>query len=279
MPLRALPRFPGSLVNTFDAPVQLKYHGDAVRLLPRIPEFSKSAAKLVQQRELQMRVCFPDSVREWYSLEGAAQILAQYSNDDLAVDIEDLGETFDDWYGGGPRDFLADKLLLFMHENQGVSNWAIRLDGSEDPPVVVEVDTAPNAIWLTCADRFSTFVCCQIWDHLRLGMRVSAQEIELSERDLRFLESNFHRLHTTYGWPGRVNYRFESRNASILIWDGKDRGVDWFLSAPTASELEDLLGTVWRCGNLAESMYGDGVAEEVLRRMRSGAAEHRTTDS
>jgi hypothetical protein len=258
--------------------VQLKYHRDAAKLLPRMPRFSKSSEELVEQREQQLGIRFPESVREWYSLEGAVQLLEQYSNDDLAFPIEELAEPFDDWYGGGPKDFLSERLLLFMHENQGVCNWAIRLDSGPDPAVVVEVDTAPDAKWLACTDHFSTFVWCQIWDHSQHAVGVSAQEIKLSEPDLSFLRSNFQELHTTYGWPGSVNYRFKSEYSAILIWDGKDRGVDWFVSAPSASELNKLLAKIWHCGDLAQSMYGNAEAEEVLWELRGRAGEHHITN-
>ncbi len=254
------------------------YHRDAIKLLAKPPCFSQSAAEALQRREEQLGILFPASVREFYSLDGAVQLLRRYSNDDDPFDIDQLGEPFDDWYNGGPKDFLAEKLLLFMHENQGVCNWAINLDSGPDPAVVVEVDTAPNAEWLPCTDRFSTFVWCQIWDHSQLAVGVSAQEIELSEHDVRFLRSNFQELHTTYGWPGSVNYRFKSEHAAILIWDGKDRGVDWFVSAPSASELTKVLAKIWHCGDLAQSMYGDAEAEEVLRHLRRRAGEHHITN-
>lgn len=249
--------------------VQLKYNRDAVKLLRHLPAFSISAADLLRKREEQLRIKFPAAVVEWYSLENAVQILASHSNSDSLIEIEEFGKPFQNWYGGGPKDFLAEQLLLFMQENQGVCNWAIRLDDDADPSVVVEVDTAPNAKWIRCADHFSTFVWCQIWDHSPLAVSVSSQEIELVDRDVCYLQANFQQLHTTYGWPGRVNYRFESAKASILIWDGKDRGVDWFLSAPTAPDLKELLAKIWHCGNLAKSMYGDGEANEVLRQMRN----------
>src|SRR5262245_37344758 len=231
--------------------VQLKYHCDAAKLLPRMPRFSKFSADVVERREQDLGITFPESVREWYSLAGAAELLERYSNDDDACAVEELGKPFDDWYGGGPKDFLADNLLLFMHENQGVCNWAIKLGSGPDPAVVVEVDTAPDAEWLPCTDRFSIFVWSQIWDHSQRAVGVSAQEIELSEQDFRFLRANFQELHTTYGWPGSVNYRFKSEHAAILIWDGKDRGVDWFVSAPSGSELKQLLAKIWHCGDLA----------------------------
>jgi hypothetical protein len=247
----------------------LKYHGEAVKLLPEVPRLSKSSATLLEKREEELGVRLPESVREWYSLESAVQLLERYSNDDSAFAIEELGEPFDDWYGGGARDFLSDNLLLFMRENQGVCNWALRLDGDPDPPVVVEVDTAPDANWVEVVDRFSTFVWCQIWDHSQDAVGVAAQETQLSNDDLQFLKSNLHELHTTYGWPGDVNYRFEWENARILIWDGQDRGADWFVSAPSSSELSGLLAKIWRCGDLAKSLYGDGEADDVMRELRN----------
>jgi len=260
--------------------VQLKYHRDAAKMLPRMPRISKSSAELVKHREQQLGITFPESVREWYSLAGAVQVLERYSNDDDAFPVEELGKPFDDWYGGGPKDFLSENLLLFMHENQGVCNWAIKLDGGPDPAVVVEVDTAPDADWLPCTDRFSVFVWSQIWDHSQRAVGVSAQEIELSEQDFRFLTRNCQQLHTTYGWPGSVNYRFKSEDAAILIWDAKDRGgVDWFVSAPSVSGLRKLLAKIWHCGSLAKSMYGtDAKAQEVLQELRSRAGEHHITN-
>jgi SMI1/KNR4 family protein SUKH-1 len=250
---------------------QLKYHSVAIALLPNPPKFSESAAKAVREREEQLGIRFPESVREWYSLEDAVGILGSYSNDDCPVKMALLGEPFDNWYDGGPRDFLSDNLLVFMHENQGVCNWAIKLNDNPDPPVVVEVDTAPNDEWLACADSFSTFIWCQIWD--RIGpetVGVFAQEVELSAKDLDFLKSSFRQLPTTRGWPGRSNYRFEDEEGKIIIWAGEDRGgADWHIYARTVHGLKRLLEKIWHCGRLPESLYGDEEGEKVLMELRS----------
>ena len=249
---------------------EAKYHGAALALLPKPPKFSESAAEVVQERENQLGICFPESVREWYSLEDAVAILGTYSNDDRPVEISRLGDSFESWFGRGPRDFLSENLLVFMHENQGVCNWAIKLTGDPDPPVVNEETSAPNAIWLPCADSFSTFIWCQIWD--RVGpesVGVFAQDRELSPKDLSFLKSSFHQLPTTKAWPGRSNYRFENDDGKIIIWDGEDRGMaDWFIYARTTPGLKRLLEKIWHCGRLAESLYGDGEGERVLTEMR-----------
>lgn len=44
----------------------LKHHRDAVALLPELPEFSAKAAERLDQRERELGIRFPESVREWY---------------------------------------------------------------------------------------------------------------------------------------------------------------------------------------------------------------------
>ena len=117
---------------------QIQYHWNATNLLPKAPRFSVSAAESLAKRESRLGIHFPASVREWYSLDGAVDLLSAYSNSDHPREIDELGKPFENWYGRGPRGFLSDNLLVFMHENQGVCSWAIKLDGSPDPPVVVE---------------------------------------------------------------------------------------------------------------------------------------------
>ncbi|HUE72692.1 MAG TPA: hypothetical protein VMP01_17535 [Pirellulaceae bacterium] len=248
----------------------MKYHHEAAKLLPHRLRVSDAAAKAVQQRELELDITFPAAVREWYSIEGASALLAAYSNDDRPIELSKLGAPFDDWYGGGPRNFVPEGLLLFMCENQGVCNWAVKLDGTPDPAVVVEVDTAPNADWLPCAEHFSIFTYCQIWDHSSREAGVAAQETELSPNDLAFLKSHFRELPTTNRWPGNANYRFENECGAILIWDGGDCGADWFAWSRTASGLESLLHSIWHCGELSQTFYEiEGPAAAILKKLRS----------
>jgi hypothetical protein len=253
----------------------LKYHRDAVALLPDLPQFSAKAAERLAQRERELGIVFPDSVREWYSLERAVDLLRQHSNSDHPVDLDKLGEPSSIWYGGGDKNFASQGLVVFMCENRGVCNWAFKLDGSPDPEVLVQVDTASNDKWhwLYCADKFNTFVHCQIWDHRHVldgGIGVSAQELELVGDDLEFLKANFRQRPSTYGWPGRTNYRFDGQGGGILIWDGEDRGTDWFVSAKTPASLDTILSQIWRCGNLAETLYDlTSESEEVLRDLHS----------
>jgi hypothetical protein len=158
-----------------------------------------------------------------------------------------------------------------MHENQGVCNWAVKLDGNPDPPVVVEVDSVRHEMWEPCADRFSTLIWCQIWDHAERGesLAVFAQEERLLAADLDLLRATFRRLPVTKGWPGKINYRFEDDRGSVLLWDGQDRGVDWHVGGRNRASLQEILTIIWNCGNLRNSLYGDGQAEKVLKKLRA----------
>jgi hypothetical protein len=247
----------------------LKYHCEAAKLLPGGLHASDAAAQAVQQRELKLGITFPAAVREWYSIDDAIGLLAAYSNDDRPIKLNELGAPLDDWYGGGLRDLASEGLLLFLQENQGVCNWAVKLDGTPDPPVVVEVDTAPEAIWLPCADHFSTFIWCQIWDRSFREVGVAAQETELSRSDLAFLKSHFRELPTTNRWPGNANYRFGNECGAILIWHGGG-GADWFAWSRTTSGLEALLRSIWHCGELSRTFYEvEGRADAILKKLRS----------
>ena len=258
---------------------EFNYHRETVESLVERPAVSATAVQALDQRERTLGIRFPDAVREWYSLEGAVDLLRQHSNADNPLPIDKLGEPFPNWYGGGPRDFVAQGLVVFMHENQGVCNWAFKLEENPDPEALVEVDTAPNDEWLPCADKFSTFVYCQIWDYRHVlnigndGVGVSAQELGLAQADLQFLQANFLQRPSTCCWPGNANYRFEAQDGGILIWEGK-RQADWFVSARTPASLHALLSRIWHCGNLAGTLYDTTpTAVEVLRDLRGPTSE------
>jgi hypothetical protein len=78
-------------------------------------------------------------------------------------------------------------------------------------------------------------------------------------------EANYRELHTTYGWRRNAIYRIDAGHAVILIWEGKERGADWFLSAPSAFDLERQLAAGSHYGKLADTVYGDDEGDKVLQ--------------
>ena len=248
----------------------MKYHKDLEKIIGTPLVFSDTSMNQAMKRESALGIKFPASFKEWYSLDGSVDLLKKYSHDDEPISIEKLGEPFDNWYGLGRKDFLSEGLLVFMVENQGVCNWAIRLDGKDDPEVMVIVDPLKNSRWEICSDKFSTFMYCQCLDYApKKSFDVSAQERFLSEDDIMFLKANFVYLPETYGWPGKTNYRFKSENGYILLLHVPNVQTDWFINSPTKDGLRNILKMVWHCGNLSKSLYDlDEVSSEILKDLR-----------
>jgi hypothetical protein len=210
----------------------------------------------------------------------------------MMVPVHGLGRPFSDWYPehddpAKPHrlvDFVRAGLLVVMLENQGVCTWAVKLDGSDDPPVVVAVDSRRSAAspsevrWEPCAGSFSTFMYCRAWDQgcclTNTLVMAFAQDKALAPGDLEFLQSHFSEGPQTHGHPGATNYRFFTGNSAILIWGGEDnegRGgqADWWLTASSDEALLDLLYRVCHCGNLRETLYAnDPRSQEVLDRLK-----------
>lgn len=272
----------------------LQFHARTFDMVGVTPTLAQAAVKLLEERERECGLIFPTSVREWYGFDGPGLGLkiGCGSTADTMVPVRGLGRPFSDWYLKRPArakshrldDFVRAGLLVVMHENQGVCTWAVKLDGSDDPSVVVEVDSIDSAAspsevkWEPCADTFSTFIYCRAWDHGQCLAAVSvgaqAQDRPLTPGDLALLRTQFSEGPRTYGHPGVTNYRFFTHNSAVLIWDGEDdewRGgqADWSLMADSDEALLDLLRVVWQCGTLRETLYAiDPRSRELLDQLR-----------
>jgi hypothetical protein len=261
----------------------LRFHAATFARIGKQPRRSRRALELWKQRERQCGVAFPAAVREWYLAggPGLGRSIGCGRTADQMVALRDLGRPLANWYAMGNADFVAAGLLIVMHENQGVCTWAVKLDGSDDPPVVVEVDSSARAArlsairWQRCAASFSAFMYCRAWDHghalARIALALSAQDVPLARRDLAFLRAHFTEGPRTFGHPGVANHRFFTDDSAILIWSGEDQ-CDWHLMASSDDALLRLLGRVARCGTLTDTLYalGDPRSERVLARWRAG---------
>ncbi len=244
------------------------YHESTFRTIKEIPVVSAEACLLVRNLDKRCDGKLAESVKEWYSYLRAIPILSSYSNCDHPIALAELGEPFGDWYGTGPRDFVAEGYLVFMHENQGVCNWAIPLDGRNDPPVLVAFDSAPNAVWLPCADSFSDFVNT-IVSNFNHSLMLCAQAKELNSVDLEFLRQSFTIGFQTHNFPGKENYRFSAADQYILIWNS-DGQADWHLQSDSAAGLTALVDRVYKCSDVFESLYAnDEIGSQILRNKRA----------
>lgn len=150
---------------------------------------------------------------------------------------------------------------MIRRENQSVCRWAVHLDGSSDPPVVVDYEFAdPEDTWIPCTDHFSDYVYCCVWDYsmvLRKGTPlIQAQNATLSPAALDFLSREFARVLHSEGWPADRQYRFQRPGQRILIWSG-DRQADWWLAAEDSNSLAALVRSVWQCDRVGNSLWSN----------------------
>jgi len=249
----------------------LRYHTKAMQLLGLEGRISTTARNALDDVESRVKRTLPASVREWYELENAVQLLFQHSNADPPVDIGKLGEPLRDTLGG-PHDLVAQNLLVIRQENQGACVWAVLLDGSDDPPVVLDLDTQFKT-WTKCASSFSQHVYAWMWDYSQVlaehRMLVQAQNPPLSEMALSSLSERFERECVTYGWPGHTQHRFYRGDQRILVW-ANIKQADWWLSAKTRESLESAVKLVSPLDSVGKAFWSnDAEGQAVLKRVRS----------
>jgi len=231
------------------------------------PDDSSSIGKLEQIEDI-LGQPLPPAVKEWYAKEKAVEIMASRTCD-RPVPLCELGNIVADWYHDGPRDFLAQGRLYVMTENQGVCNWVVDLAGSDDPEVLVEVDSSPNNIWTLYSPHFSEWVYTLLTDWLPTGSSMlCAQDISLADADLAWLRDHLEPGPVTYSWPCPVNYRFRHLDQRVLIL-ACDGQADWHISAASEESLRDLVAKLWNLGALSNSLYSsDETGQKVLDCLR-----------
>lgn len=238
----------------------LRYHQrsfDLIRCSPKTASESVDALTLVENR---IGRPLPPSVREWYSIEGACDLLLKYSNGDPPVAIATIGS----------RGLISEELLVFRHENQGVCSWAVWLNGDDDPPVVVSDDLDFRS-YKFCTDTFSDYIYSCVWDYgwLFVPPLIQAQNVPLSAAALEMLNRDFTRGLKTNGWPGDTQHRFFSKDHRILIWASKDQ-ADWWLTADTGDSLADLARSLWKVDGLGRTFWAnDSTGETILSQVKS----------
>lgn len=237
------------------------YHDRSYRLLGTT--LIEDAVSIQRLADVQRRLgrTMPPSAAEWYRRGDAISILRKHSNDDPPIDVAAF-ETIA---------WQSRLLLPIRHENQGVCTWAIHIDGSDDPPVLVDVDTNGNQ-WNPFADTFSEYIYLGIWDYKRVFGQpalVQAQSRPLSSEAIAAMRSTHVQEVSTHGWPGGMQYRFEASNNAILIWSNTDQ-ADWFAAASTANALKDLLQSIWTLDDVGGEFYGcSDEGENALKQIKS----------
>ena len=242
----------------------MSYHAATFRLLDSAPRTSAAAKAVVHDAEKRLGLSLPSSVREWYGCEDALAILAKHSNEDPPIAVPDFAVV----------EWQSRRLLPIRHENQGVCTWAIMLDGSEDPPVLVDVDSRGKD-WRRSASTFSSYVYSCVWDYRRVFGQpafVQAQNCSLSREALDGLIATHSEEMQTYGWPGSTQHRFSKGTAAILIWSSTGQ-ADWFIASPDAATLESAVRAVCHLDDVGDYLCANSpIGEAVLDEIRSSTS-------
>jgi hypothetical protein len=210
----------------------------------------------------------PAAFRELVVSDAWPGFLKRFSNSDQPVLIQNFAASR--WQAYDP---IAADLLPFMIENQGVCTWAIRLNGNDDPEVLVEVDSGTPPQWQRCAEAFSQWLECQVRDALLSDrMLFAAQAAPLEDLTLDHLTLKFAEGPRTYGWPGRVNYRFHGTLGDLLLWAADDQCDWWIAPSSLGCALELLQALPIRNGHPGWIYELKPEGKPLLERWRGGAA-------
>ena len=221
----------------------LKYHQPTFDLLKQEPVMFPLASTWLENFEAEIGQRLPPSVREWYAIEGAHDILAAHSNSDHPIPLKDLGAKHKLEAVLRIDSLSTVSLLKIMVENQGVCIWAVKLDDSEDPPVFVKLEER-GGTWQDAADHFSEFIYSWVWDYSLHDFSVELVARPLSPEDKAYLHLHFGELFATAKWPRCTEYRYSRRGQKIRIRSG-ERQADWLISASSADSFYELGHILW----------------------------------
>lgn len=249
----------------------LRFHERAFTLHQRAWKVRPDAEATIGAIERRLQCALPAAVREWYSLENCDETMRGWSNEDHPISSDKLGVPLRGDGGWGPeQDWLKKGLLPLLVENQSCAVWAVALDGTDDPPVLVDNGTE-GGMWVRYADSFSEFIYVQAWDALVMSSEFLAFAGfgPLSESALSGLNSQCRAVPMTHGWPDKDGCRFEAGDQRVLIWSGETQAY-WYVSAGTEESLEKLIRSLGPLeGVRGELDSRNEASRRVLQRVRA----------
>lgn len=235
----------------------LVYHQATFDLIREKPIFSPKASEVLDRLEQNRGIILPAAVREWYSLEGAVEILNRFPSCGNARKVEELGAINTYWSNKKQYevDLLQQGLLWIMRELQGICSWSIQLDGSDNPPVLVSFNDT-FADWDLYIETFSSFTYICAWDKLLVGedQLFGWKRDSLLPSERTFFQKHFQEGPRSYNFPEEITYRYYSGSQRILIHNGKDQSGFYFY-APDDDDLKRLVTTVLQCDSLKGEMH------------------------
>src|SRR5262249_35292861 len=182
---------------------RISYHQSVFDLLDLQPSESATAREMIEVCEAHCGWRLPEAVRQWYLIDQVVPLQRvdnfhgfpeneenhlwyDYSNMDHPEPLDMVLQRFASELQAYRPGSDTNRVRILV-ENQAVCSWFVQLDGSDDPPVVVDesYDYRPNhpdgsrvLEWVKVADYFSEFVFDWVADYY------FREWTPLSERDV-----------------------------------------------------------------------------------------------
>lgn len=242
----------------------MSYFSAALTLAGAAANVSDAAVDRLDLLEATHGVVLPAAVREWYSRPKLVDLLAATSSLERIYPIRDFGYWGPYWrFPGGASDQEAEPgeeasrvdplalgLLPFMEEDQGVWFMVARLNGADDPPLVVSFDVVgPEMQWQPHVARFSDLIYTRLWDVFPDGFSLSGRALPVTQVDLTTLGTELQQMQSSFEVPAGTTFRYADRSGDqrVLLVERSPNCWDITLWSAGRELLKDLaarLGSV-----------------------------------
>jgi hypothetical protein len=160
-------------------------------------------------------------------------------------------------------------VLVLSDENQGVCSWGVPPGGGDEVLVGGNLLDAGRAT-VVYAASVADFIAARRWDHrcLNTGPVLQAQAAELDQASLGYLQARLAPAVATAGWPGSRQYRFEGRDARVMLWSQAGQ-CDWWVSAASPEALRQFAAGLLDLPGLRQALWSnDEDGERLLSEAR-----------
>ena len=276
---------------------RVPYHQNVYDLLQLEPSECPEAARMIAEHEA-AHGPLPASMREWYLVPNVVPLQHSVEWD---PDYARGTRWFDTTGGNRPTslDSLLDRLVYAVADSEfpyvgalsmggiaGCGGWNIHITGSDDPPVLHDIDGAEYVEDMSpWTDTFSEFVFLSVCapslsNHAKLLPQKHSNGLWLRTPSEPFTPAVIDYLTEQLGEPERTprpgnvtTYTFRSPNNTVRVTADEPELVGalsaWWVHADTLERLADLARLIIPFGTLRDTLRADtDPAREVLQMSR-----------
>ena len=271
--------------------MSLKYHKKTIDLILQspflnsgnLPNLSHQNKLLLEEKEKQYQIRFPESVREWFGLDTPPEIAHHKHGMPKIEYLKPFSETVVGSDIPKPSINLWP-FLMAEYIGQGWENIYFEINKSDDPPIYMDIEEnwhnhkkyGPKLIRIN--ERFSSLIYNHFWDYHKRESCSYALHLwnnpiqELSPKyyvSFDKLRQKYHEL------PDNLQSRFYNSHICIwayklstynneIIFDNEFMNKGW-IAADSLGKLEDTLNYLWEDDIPIKNLHGyETEVEEYL---------------